>query len=84
MTWCWSLVRRRVLALVLLGAVLLLAGCGGSARGAAPEVAAPAEGPPVFTATTLSGGQFDSRAAFGARPTVLWFWAPWCTAALRL
>ncbi len=77
-TYRWPRHRHRLVA--LLGAVLLLlAGCGGSARGAAPEVAAPAEGPPVFTATTLSGGQFDSRAAFGARPTVLWFWAPWCT-----
>ncbi len=79
MTWCWSLVRRRVLALVLLGAVLLLAGCGGSGPEAAPEPRQPAAGPPTFTARTLSGGSFDSRAAFGARPTVLWFWAPWCT-----
>ncbi|MCH0542644.1 redoxin domain-containing protein [Streptomyces sp. MUM 203J] len=30
-----------------------------------------------FTATTLDGEAFDA-ATLAGRPTVLWFWAPWC------
>jgi thiol-disulfide isomerase/thioredoxin len=30
-----------------------------------------------FTATTLDGERFDAATLEG-RPTVLWFWAPWC------
>lgn len=31
-----------------------------------------------FTATTLDGERFDATTLAG-RPTVLWFWAPWCS-----
>jgi thiol-disulfide isomerase/thioredoxin len=31
-----------------------------------------------FTAAQLGGGEFDS-ATLDGQPTVLWFWAPWCT-----
>jgi peroxiredoxin len=41
-----------------------------SAAGAVPPALA-------FTARTVSGGQFDG-ASLAGRPTVLWFWAPWC------
>ncbi len=30
-----------------------------------------------FTATTVTGEAFDG-ASLAGRPTVLWFWAPWC------
>lgn len=30
-----------------------------------------------FTSTTVSGDTFDGRSLAG-RPTLLWFWAPWC------
>jgi thiol-disulfide isomerase/thioredoxin len=30
-----------------------------------------------FTGTTLDGKKFDA-AAFAGKPTILWFWAPWC------
>ncbi|MCT7353520.1 redoxin family protein [Streptomyces sp. 15-116A] len=30
-----------------------------------------------FTATTVDGKPFDARTLAG-KPTVLWFWAPWC------
>ncbi|PKH43744.1 Thiol-disulfide isomerase or thioredoxin [Nocardioides alpinus] len=30
-----------------------------------------------FTATTVTGDAFDG-ASLAGRPTVLWFWAPWC------
>ncbi len=35
--------------------------------------------PPLldFTATTVDGASFDG-ASLAGRPTVLWFWAPWC------
>jgi thiol-disulfide isomerase/thioredoxin len=39
---------------------------------------ASASGPPPFIAPTLTGGELDT-ASFAGRPTVLWFWAPWCT-----
>jgi peroxiredoxin len=30
-----------------------------------------------FTATTVDGKPFDAKTLAG-KPTVLWFWAPWC------
>ncbi|MBA2325011.1 MAG: protein disulfide oxidoreductase [Pseudonocardiales bacterium] len=66
----------------------LVAGCGGSASGAAVvspgavAVVAPA-GPTVsdqlqFTAQTVDGREFSGQSLVG-KPSVLWFWAPWCT-----
>lgn len=77
---------RHVRALALLvTAVLLLGACGndsdeaggpdGEARVAATTAGS---GAPAFEAQTLAGTDFDS-ASFDGRPTVLWFWAPWCT-----
>ncbi|MFE9773788.1 redoxin domain-containing protein [Streptomyces sp. NPDC005931] len=45
-------------------------GGGGSKEGAVPGVL-------DFTATTVDGKPFDGESLAG-RPTVLWFWAPWC------
>ncbi len=67
-------------------AVLLVAGCAGGSvgtgsvtpgeqvAGAAPQGTASLD----FQATTVDGEAFDAATLQG-RPTVLWFWAPWCT-----
>ena len=78
-----TLTRPPAAAALLLAAVTLAAGCG--AAGTAPDPAADvaaagdATGAPAFTAATLDGEEFDSAARFAEGPTVLWFWAPWCT-----
>jgi peroxiredoxin len=63
------------------------AGAAGSATaGAASTSAAPAASATgtgtvpstlAFTARTVGGAAFDG-ATLAGRPTVLWFWAPWC------
>ncbi|MCI4042419.1 redoxin domain-containing protein [Streptomyces sp. TRM75563] len=64
---------------------------GASSSGSSPSVQPPASshassdptaGPVVpqalrFTATTVDGKPFDGSTLAG-KPTVLWFWAPWC------
>jgi len=70
----------RWLTALLAVIVLALAGCGNKA-------ASVSEGPDLigtgktadydFTGTTLDGRAFDGRSLEG-KPTVLWFWAPWC------
>ncbi len=69
---------------MLIAALLTLAltGCGAatSTVGAGPADEVPAEAAPAdlrFTATTLEGERFEGASLEG-RPTVLWFWAPWC------
>jgi thiol-disulfide isomerase/thioredoxin len=81
-------VRLIVTALLAAGTVTL-AGCGGdpAAPPSAGEPAAPAAAaqeaaavvPAIlkFQGTTLEGEPFDA-ASFAGKPTVLWFWAPWC------
>ena len=61
-------------AAVLAALAVLLAACGGGGGGGATSAA----DAPSFVAADLSGGQVDS-ASFAGQPTVLWFWAPWCT-----
>ncbi|MCJ1676167.1 redoxin domain-containing protein [Streptomyces sp. APSN-46.1] len=46
------------------------AGTSGSAGAQVPAVL-------DFAATTVEGQPFDAKALAG-KPTVLWFWAPWC------
>ena len=66
-------------------AVGVLAGCGSTAApDAAPVVAPLAGSQPAavpaslrFTGTTLDGKAFDA-ATMAGKPTILWFWAPWC------
>ncbi len=45
----------------------------------APATSGPAAVPKAltFTGTTLEGQPFDG-ASLAGKPTVLWFWAPWC------
>ena len=83
---------RRVLAII--GAAALLAGCAAPVvttpsapitpadlpSGAAVASAdAPAAVPATlrFTGKTLDGAAFDATTVAG-KPTILWFWAPWC------
>lgn len=70
-------------------AALLLAACGGSsgndnaadnAAGSGPstaEVASEVATARLAGAATVDGSAFDA-AALPGKPTVLWFWAPWC------
>lgn len=70
-------------------AALVLAACGAGAEAqTGPAAADPATaGDPTaageldaldFTLTTLDGEPFDAAQLRGT-PTILWFWAPWCT-----
>ncbi|CAN5889396.1 protein disulfide oxidoreductase [soil metagenome] len=75
--------RSRLLG-IFFATTFVLAACGGdpdaSDTGATADGSTPAAagGPPAFSAPTLAGGEVDT-ASFEGRPTVLWFWAPWCT-----
>jgi thiol-disulfide isomerase/thioredoxin len=77
-------------ATLALTALLTLVGCGGApgdvasvpstpaaAAGAGAGAAAAVPASLSFTGTTLDGAAFDG-AALAGRPTLLWFWAPWC------
>jgi thiol-disulfide isomerase/thioredoxin len=75
----------RARAGLLLVVVILAAGCGAghnrTEASGGPEAASAGAGtvPPGFRGFTLAGEEFDSASRFAAGPTVLWFWAPWCT-----
>jgi thiol-disulfide isomerase/thioredoxin len=49
----------------------------GDAKPAGEQKLGPVPATLAFTGTTLDGKQFDA-ASLAGRPTVLWFWAPWC------
>lgn len=76
---------RRLLAL-LATAVFLVVGCSSVSNIGPNAAAAPAsESVPdqlQFTATTLDGQKFSGDSIVG-KPTVLWFWAPWCPVCRR-
>jgi peroxiredoxin len=74
---------RRV-SLLLLVAVLAVAGCGrsGTEQPSGGDAPTGAESLLAFTATTLDGKSFDG-ATLAGRPAVLWFWAPWCPICLQ-
>jgi thiol-disulfide isomerase/thioredoxin len=88
------IVRGRLLSGLVAGVCAgLLAGCGPAASQpvaasepvpvAQPAGAASAVAPVTvpaslkFTGTTLDGKAFDA-ATMAGKPTILWFWAPWC------
>ncbi|MDQ2791498.1 MAG: protein disulfide oxidoreductase [Actinomycetota bacterium] len=67
----------------LIVSLALVAGCGSAAGAGTQAGAAPAHNAAAgaqqlqFTATTLQGTKFAGQSLAG-KPTVLWFWAPWC------
>jgi thiol-disulfide isomerase/thioredoxin len=64
----------RILAVLAAGIVLVaLSGCGGDS-----ESAVETSEIPTFSSFTLDGAEFTS-AELVDKPTVLWFWAPWCS-----
>lgn len=84
-------VRLTVTALLAVGA-LTLSGCGGDPAPVFQEAAGPPASPSAaaadtaavvvpsilkFKGKTLEGQSFDA-ASLAGKPTVLWFWAPWC------
>ncbi|WP_372728147.1 redoxin family protein [Nocardioides sp.] len=83
--------RASTLISLALGAALLLGACSsagsdpadsdaGSGSGSGGGVSV-ADGPTAdldFTAQTVDGDSFDGGQLAG-KPTVLWFWAPWCS-----
>lgn len=71
---------------LLLAVVLLLAGCGAPAGATAGTASTASTASPKatnasktlnFQGTTLDGATFDANTLAG-KPTILWFWAPWC------
>lgn len=69
----------RPLAALVCALVLFLAGCA-SDTDTAPAPAADGAGAPAvldFQSETVGGEPFDG-AELAGKPTVFWFWAPWC------
>jgi thiol-disulfide isomerase/thioredoxin len=64
----------RIFTVIAASALLIgLAGCGSDSESASgtSEI-------PTFSSPTLGGAEFSS-AELADKPTVLWFWAPWCS-----
>jgi thiol-disulfide isomerase/thioredoxin len=57
-------------AALIIGAVFTPAAMGASKKSNVKKL--------TFTATTVSGTQFNSKILLQKKPSVLWFWAPWC------
>ena len=68
---------RRACLVVLLLAGLLAGGCAAQASDGGSSTSPSTATALDFTATTVDGADFDG-ASLGGKPTVLWFWAPWC------
>ena len=66
------------LLVAMLVAAGLLTGCGAATPADPKPVAAAAVSDTLaFTGKTLDGAPFDAKTLAG-KPTLLWFWAPWC------
>ncbi len=74
--------RSRTIAGLLLATILVASGCAaaGNATGTATGAGSGPATEPVslrFSGQTLDGASYDGQ-QLGGKPTVLWFWAPWC------
>ena len=76
--------RLKILAGLLLAAVLALTGCAASGSNADSADSADSGAQPgtsavslKFTGQDINGAPYDGEQLAG-KPTVLWFWAPWC------
>lgn len=68
---------RPVVLLLAVTGLLAVAGCANGGR-PIPAKAGGQSASVAFTGKTVDGAPFDS-ATLAGKPTVLWFWAPWCT-----
>ncbi len=70
--------RLKIVAGLLMGGIMTVSGCAasGSTSGSEPRSDASAVSL-EFTAEDLDGAPNDGKQLAG-KPTVLWFWAPWC------
>lgn len=70
---------RRVAGLLAAALVLLVSGCGTGGGSSTADAATSGATPALldFTSETVDGDAFDGSTLAG-KPTVLWFWAPWC------
>ena len=84
-----ALITPRRLAGPVAALVLVLSGCGTGGETAATTSGTSTDGTPTsssapttpavldFTSETVDGEPFDG-ASLAGKPTVFWFWAPWC------
>jgi thiol-disulfide isomerase/thioredoxin len=72
----------RRLTVWLLLILVAASGCGRAAGDSGGPASTPTGPLLAFTATTLDGKPFNGMTLSG-RPTVLWFWAPWCPICLQ-
>jgi thiol-disulfide isomerase/thioredoxin len=74
------MMRIRRIGIPSAGLAILLTSLFIQTASAAPTGATTKTNPAVynFTGTTVQGKSFSGRSLIG-KPTVMWFWAPWCT-----
>ena len=70
-------ISRVLIAFALTAALIGASGCSDGETGTSAQASQTSD-LPTFTSTTLDGVEFSSTELEG-RPSVLWFWAPWCS-----
>lgn len=70
--------RLKIIVGLLLAAVLALSGCGASESAADSGARSGSTDTLAFTGKDIDGAAYDGE-QLADKPTVLWFWAPWCS-----